>query len=384
MLRDTTRQGNQLEVAFSIIRPAMHWFYIVPLILIAVSLFLCTFSSASMAATIDAVSFLSVQHGFTVQAGSSPPGITNQTGVLTISTNRDSSIDAVDAALAVDNSDITVGCSACTPPTPYTHVGQHRTILADPTEFADAQFDIEVASVQDVGADVTTFAFGERNVTRTGLAQARITSSPAEAEAKSGYSISRTTTFENVSDASISFIIRGYFDAYLLSRYIGEDGFARTSTTYDVLFSGIDPSALTYFNASAYEETSEEIGDGATVTEGLFNTDDGVLGMRFAAGTTALAGPGITEASLTAEHDFLMVLTLDVGETADMFFGFSQQNHVSYTPSAIPPAVPLPASAWLLMGGFGGLLGLRLRTRRHKSRVLSPGSEVKPTVCPAV
>lgn len=322
-------------------------------------------ATSAIAAPVDALSFLSAQHGFTVQAGSSPPGITNRTGGLTSSTNRDSSIDAVDAALAVDTSDVTIGCSACSPPTPFTHVGQHRTNRADPTEFADAQFDIELASVQDEGADVTTFAFGERDVTRTGLAQARITSSPSPAEAQSGYSVSRTTTFENVSDASISFIIFGYFDAFLLSRYAGEDGFARTSTTYEVLFSGIDPSALTYFSASDYQETSDEIGDGATVTEGLFTTDDGVLGMQFTAGATALAGPGTTEASVTAEHEFLMVLTLDSGETADMFFGFSQQNFVSYTPPPTPPAVPLPASAWMLMGGFGGLFGLRLRARRR-------------------
>ena len=330
-------------------------------------------TTSALAAPIDALSFLSVQQGFTVQAGSSPSGITNRTSGPTFSADRDSAIDAADAVLAVDVSDVTVGCSACTPVTPFANFGQFRTNRADPTEFADAQYDIEARSVQDGGADVAAFAIGERDVTRSGLAQARITSSPAPAEALSGYSISRTTTFENITNDRISFLIRGYFDAYLLSRYSGADGFARTSTTYEILFSGIDASALSYFSASDYQQTTSEIGDGATVTEGLFNTDNGILGMQFTAGATALAGPGLTEASLTAEHDFLVVLTLEAGETADMFFGFSQQNFVSYTPSAGPPAVPLPASAWLLMIAFGGLFGLRSRARKGAPRLCQPG-----------
>lgn len=324
-----------------------------------------TWATSAIATTVDALSFVSAQHGFTIQAGASPPGITNQSGAVTIPANRESSIDAADAILAVDTSDVTIGCSGCTPPTPFTHVGQHRTNRADPTEFADAQFDIEAQILQDEGEDVVFFAPGERDVTRTGLAQARITSSPAPAEAISSYSIFRTTTFENISQDSISFFILGYFDAFLLSRYTGEDGFARTSTTYEILFSGIAPSALNYFSSSVYEPMTSEIGDGATVTEGLFTTDDGVMGMQFTASATALAGPGLTEASLSAEHNFLLSLTLEAGEMADMTFGFAQQNVVSFAPSANPPVIPLPASAWLLIGGLGGLFGLRIPIRRR-------------------
>lgn len=326
--------------------------------------FISLWSGSAIAVTFDAVSFVSVEHGYTVQNGSLPAGITSRTSGPSITTERNSTIDAPDAALAADTSDITIGCSACTPPTPYRHVGQHRTNRADPTEFADAQFDITAQSFQDGGADVTAFAMGARDVTRSGLAQARIASSPAPANAQSGYSIFRTTTFENISNDSISFLIDGYFDAFLLSRHIGGDGFARASTTLEILFSGIAPSALSYFSTSAYDETATEIGAGANVTEGLFTTADGILGMQFTAGATALSGPGLTEASLTAEHDFLMLLTLLPGQSADMSFGFSQQNVVTFTPKP----VPLPASGLLLIGGLGALAGLRWRRGRVHSR----------------
>ena len=331
------------------------------------ALLVCFCASASSATSVDAISFLSVQHGFTVQNGFSPDGITNVTSGPAISSERASMIDAVDATTDVDINDVTVGCSACSEPTPFTRFSRFRSTRTDPTEFAESQFDISALSDQDDGSDVSNFAIATRDVSRTGLAQARITSSPAAASAQSAFALSRTTTFENITNERIAFFIGGYFDAFLLSRYTGNDGFARTTTPLALTISGIGQSNLTYFSPSEYQENVSEIGTNATATEGFSSLGDGVLGMQFTSAATALGGAGLSEAAVSAEHDFLIILALDPGQSADMFFGFSQRNEVGFTPVANPPAVPLPASAWLLMLGLGGLAGLRHRRGSRES-----------------
>src|SRR6056297_735262 len=85
----------------------------------------------------------------------------------------------------------------------------------------------------------------------------------------------------------------------------------------------------------------------------------GVEGINLPAATSALGSGGFTEASATAEHDFLFRLTVDPGQTVDMAYGFSQVNVVEF--DVAPSVVPLPASAVLLLGALGGLFTLRRR-----------------------
>ncbi len=284
-----------------------------PHIFIAASFILFAPSGKTMAATIDGVSFLPVQHGFTVKGDTVPVGITSRTFGSSVSVDRETLIHADDAVLAADTSDVTVRYASCASPTPSTHIGQHRINRADPTEFADAQFDNGSGSVQDGGSDGTFFAIGERDLTQSGLARARVTSSPAPATALSGCSMARTTIFENITGTETVFLIGGYFDAFLLSRCKGGDGLARTTTSVNILFSNADPVSFNYATVVPVAESLPEIGDGASVTAGLFTTVDGIEGLKFTANATAMSGSGMAEASVSAEHEFLAPLRLAQG-----------------------------------------------------------------------
>jgi hypothetical protein len=91
------------------------------------------------------------------------------------------------------------------------------------------------------------------------------------------------------------------------------------------------------------------------------------------AGVIAFGDGGFTEASLTASHAFLLNLTLDPGETAQMTFGFSQTNFVEYTPG-LTSTVPEPSGFALLASGLGlsGLVARRRNGRRRAHLVSGP------------
>lgn len=320
-----------------------------------------TMASESYAATFDGVSFLTASHGFSINGaapGASPDGIVAVTFGFTVDITRESAVDDPDA-VNITQADVQVGNANTSPPIPFTYDIQDRTNRTDPTEFADATLSGSITSTQDVGADIVNLAFATRDVTREGLAQVRITSDPVAAAATSARSISRTNSYENVTDAPISFTIDGYFDAYLLSRVSGGEGFARAATSWDILFSGHSAGNLTYIPLDTFFTDFDEIGTGAFATAALVSQPSGVEGISLTAGTSAFGSGGFTEASATAEHDFLFRLTVDPGQTVDMAYGFSQINVVEF--DVDPPAVPLPASAVLLLGALGGLFALRRR-----------------------
>lgn len=319
-------------------------------------------SSGAAAAPIDALSFLQVEYGYVVNGGAgAPAGIVARTQGPVMGRAADSGIDDAGAVVAIDDLNVTIGCSSCDPPVPFVETRRHRVNRADPTEFADAQYGIEATSIQDPAA--TSFAIGEREEVRSGLAQARITSSPVAAFADSAYSLGRTTSFENESGQTIAFNIQGYFDADLLARYSGDDGFARTSTTFDLLFDGVSADALVYLPLDTYILDIDEAAAGAEVSESLVANQPGTIGLSFSAAASALGDGGFTEATVTAMHAFLFRLTLAPGETAFMTASLGQTNAVEYTPSTAP--VPLPASGVLFAGALACVaMGCRRAGRR--------------------
>ncbi|MEO0424214.1 MAG: hypothetical protein AAF184_17885 [Pseudomonadota bacterium] len=327
----------------------------------AATLLLVAMCHAASAASVEVVSFTDVSHRITVNGGAVPDGITSQTGGPTFDPlGISGSIDDPEAVLAVDDEFVQIGCSSCEPPIPFLSQRQLRTNRTDPTEFSDAQWDISITSVQDQGSDVVFFALGEDEVDRSGLAQVRITSTPVAAEAYSAYGIARTTTFENTTGRELSFDVSGELDGYVLSRVAGEDGIARTSATLSVLFSGLSSDQLTYDDGRGPVISSDEIGEGATVTYGIFDTDDGILGLQFTVGATATDDGGFAEASFDVFLSYIFGLTLDAGQSVDMTFGWTQVNDAQFHPSA----VPIPAGALLFASGLIPLIARRRKGAR--------------------
>lgn len=320
---------------------------------------------SAYAAPVDAVSFLTLEHAITVSNGALPEGVmATSSGPDVRIDNPQSDISAPDAMVVRDTSDAVIGCSSCTPPRPFSTSAQYRVNRADPTEFAEASYDVVIGAVQNAGPSVQGSVIGQQSVQQSGLAQIRNGSSPAAAQAQSGYAVSRVLTFENISGVNQSFTIGGYFNAYLLSRYTGDNGYARTSAAVEILFSGIPGSSLSYLPVSPYTPTADEVG-GASTSQGLFTAADGTPGLQFSATATATGNGGFTEANLNAAHEYQLTVALAPGETAQMEFGFTQANAVYHAPATPPAPVPLPASGLM----FAGALGVLAALRRKKARL---------------
>lgn len=333
----------------------------------ALAVFTLGAPSLAQAAPVDAVSFLQMDYRFVSVAtdpvpgplvvGASPAGMSVSTGGPAFNISIGSQIEDPGAVTAIDQNTVQVGCASCEPLVPFVSTRRLRVNRADPTEFADAQANIENTISQDQGADVTSFAIGQQQTDRDGLAQLRITSSPAAAEAGSTYGISRVTTYENTSDAQLALQFVTEIDVDLLARYSGEDGFARASTTQSVLFSGVSDGNLT---TVVTEDTSQvtEIGDGASVTADTFHSGSGIMGLLFSASATALGDGGFTEASFSLFHRVVFLLFIDPGQAVQMETAFSQANFVEYAPGPVSE-IPLPAGALLLCSGLALLTGRR-------------------------
>ncbi len=327
------------------------------------SIALCT--SNAQAVPIEAVSFLTMTHGFTVSGGGVPPGVASSvSGPAFDAFSVSTAIDDPAAILAVDDTDVVPGCIGCSPSLPFTSVRTQRTNRPDPTEFSLASYDIESFLEQDTGVDTVSLAVGEREVSRSGLAQTRITSTAVDAGASSEFGLTRTQFFENVGNTTVSFNITGFFDAFLLSRYSGSDGFASASTSVNWLFSGIEDGDLLYLPLDTYFLDADEIGLGVDFTENLTSLPPaGFQGLNFSAGVNATGSGAFSEVSLNAFHAFLFNLTLDPGQTAAMQFRFEQFNTVGYAPESGTGTVPVPSGLVLLSSGLGLVAGLGGRRR---------------------
>lgn len=320
-------------------------------------------ASPAQATPVQALSFLQMEYDFVIMGnlpfdGQSPDGITSSVGGPDFSTSINSQINAPDAVTAIDQTTTQIGCSGCEPEIPFVSNRQLRTNRADPTEFADAQWNVESTIFQDQGADVTAFAIGRQAIDRDGLAQLRITSSPAPAEAESTFGISRLTTFENTTDAEIVIPIRAEIGGDLLARYSGDDGLARTSATQSIIFSGLSDGNLTTVTTADTEETTET-GAGTTVTGDVFNSGDGIAGLLFSASTTAIGDGGFNEAMYSFFHRVIFLVTIEAGQSIGMETAYSQANYVEHTPATISE-VPLPAGVFLLCSGVALLAGRKV------------------------
>lgn len=323
-------------------------------------------SPSAQAAPVQALSFLQMEYDFVIVgdlpfAGQSPDGVTNSVSGPDFSLSIDSQINAPDAITAIDETSTQIGCSSCEPAVPFVSNRRLRTNRSDPTEFADAQWNVESGILQDQGSDVTSFAIGRQSIDRDGLAQLRITSSPAPAEAESTFGISRVSTLENTTGEDVVVPIRAEVGGDLLSRYSGDDGLARTSATQSIVFSGVSDGNLTTVTTAASDDTTET-GGGATVTSGVFDSGDGIAGFLFTASATAIGDGGFNEAAFSFFHQVIFLLTIEAGQSIEVETAFSQANYVEYAPGSIS-TVPLPAGGLLLFSGIALLAGRRIAVK---------------------
>lgn len=319
---------------------------------------ICLLSAGQFAnaATIDAVSYVTVDHRFNINGGTSPDGVSaHVSGPTFLSDIAESQIDDLTAGVVIDETNVQVGLADPDDPIPFVYNQQHRRNRPDPTQFADAQKNIRDLTIRDTGADVTYFAIGSQHINRDGLAQLRLQDPLVAASAVSSYGASRTLTLENTNDHEVSFGINGAIDASLLSRFSGDGGLARTSTTVSMLFSGLSYDQLEFFDTGSTPARTNLTGDGASLAEGLFTTDDGTLGIIFTAGATAIGDGGFTEADLDVSHLYRLFMTLEAGQSTEIEIAYRQSNFVDYTPLA---PVPLPAGGLLLAASLS-VLGLR-------------------------
>ncbi|MEL7044126.1 MAG: hypothetical protein AAGL66_03800 [Pseudomonadota bacterium] len=165
----------------------------------------------------------------------------------------------------------------------------------------------------------------------------------------------------------MSFNITGFFDAFLLSRYSGSDGFASASTSISWLFSGLEDGDLLYLPLDTYILDADEIGLGVDFTEELTSMPPaGFQGLSFTSGVNATGSGAFSEVSLNASHAFLFNLTLDPGQTAAMRFRFAQFNSVEYAPETSGTGtVAIPSGLVLLSTGLGLVAGLGGRRREE-------------------
>ncbi|MFV0475592.1 MAG: serine hydrolase domain-containing protein, partial [Pikeienuella sp.] len=338
-----------------------------------VTLSIALWGSAARALPIDAVSYLQARHSYAILGGGAPDSLSLRTFGPNPVRTRDSGIDDAAATLAVDDVATQIGCVGCEPDAPFAETARHRTNRVDPTEFANARYDISQLASQDAGSSF--LAFGSETVERSGLAQTRITSDPVGSFARSGYSDGRRTEIVNEADEEETLVISGAFEFSLLASYNGEDGLARTSAAIDLLFDGVGAEDVSFAVLEAYTPDIEAAAPGATVTESLILNEPGTTGFRFTGSTTAIGDGGFTEATLDVGFRYLLFVTLGAGETAFMDFGFAQANYVEYTPTVA--AVPLPAGL-PLFGGALALLGLAARRRGAKAAAMLAAATLAP------
>jgi hypothetical protein len=312
-------------------------------------------ASGVAAAPVGAFSDLEVSHSFTINSGNQP---SNVDFVFAPGLELTPSIDTtVDAPLTVETptSELQVG-QLGPPAVPFLARRQIVEETLDGNHGAVAEYDVSILSQVDPDEAPTGF-ITRRTVNNTGAAALTSVDGTVGGAAASGFLGSRFYTLTNTGAAQIGFNVAGQLDAALSARYVGGDGFARTSLSYML---DIEPSAgvgLTYFPTAPYLRDIVDDDAGATVTDS-FTTSDG--GFALSVATSAIGDGGSATATYDGGFRYVIGITMAPGASLTLNDRWVQANAVAYDGAPMAP-IPLPGSLPLLLAAAGGLLALRRR-----------------------
>lgn len=315
-------------------------------------------AAPALAAPIFADSHLEMSHSFVINNGQSPTGITinNLSNTYFVNTNAESDVDSPLAAETVTGNFI-VGNPFSDPPLAVQGERDSTSALPGGFEGARARLDYSVLTEDD--PDDGEFDITRREIEQFGSAVALITSDPIAASAMSSHVSGRNYRFDNTTNELISFNISGLFNASLWANYNGDDGFARTSGGFEMLFETGPGSSVTHFPIAPYLVTTEDSAPGATVSEQLLLNSGGITGVHFGASATAIGDGTDTLARVDAENRYIFGISLDAGASLTLSTSYRQSNAVEYTPRPDVPPVPLPAPALLLIAALTSFAGFR-------------------------
>jgi hypothetical protein len=312
-----------------------------------------------LAATpIQAVTGLTLTHSFLVDGGDLPMGLDMRQQPIEQEIGAESAVDDP-TATPDETSFVQVGNSVSDPPLPFLATRLNRTLLPGAMEGAQAEYGVEILARADPNAGQSQV---ERTETRSGGAQAVITSSPVDASAESRFFNSRPFRFENTTRGDISFNIAGQFEGFVSALYDGDDGLARSFGSMSLRFLPSLGAEVTYLALSSYLTDLDEDGPAAFAMETLETDNPDFAGFTVTASATAFGAGALSAASVSVAQSYLFAITLAPGATLEMRSTTSQFSRVSYTPGReqIPP-VPLPAPAALLLVGLSTLVAVRRR-----------------------
>ena len=318
------------------------------------------FATAVEPSPIYARSELQLSHSMLINSGNMINGIDiGYPGTAFQTTHGATSMVDHPDAYHNEISDTIVGNIFATPPIAFQDNWLDTTALPGDSEGAQSGYNISVLLTNGDGA-VNQYEPINQDVEQYGRAVAQITSEPVAAAAQSWRTFERDFTFENITDHLISFNIVGLFTAELLAEYNGEDGFARTSGGFDLLFQNGDDVRITYFAIAPYLFSSTESGAGASVSEQLLINEAGVSGVSFNASASAFGDGGTSSAHYQGESRYIFGISMDPGAFLRLNVAFRQNNAVDYSPQPQSTPVPVPGSLSLL---FVGLAFAALRNR---------------------
>ncbi|MEP3847119.1 MAG: VPLPA-CTERM sorting domain-containing protein [Paracoccaceae bacterium] len=320
-------------------------------------------ASAALAAPINAESQLNVFHRWLVNGGNIPTGIEVVTvpNSLVIESEATTDIDDPTATETVLNNFV-VGNPFADPVIPVQSNQQSRTTVTGSTDSAMAIVDYSIELEDDPADDV--FELVRRDIDQTGFARIGLSDSAVASSAVSSHDGARDYRFDNVSDQTISFDLTGMFSADLSADFTGDDGFALSSASFDILFDVRTGASVTYSPAALYLTTIMDSDPGTSVSEQYLANSGGITGVSFEARVEANGTGGATQASYLGFSAYVFGITLDPNASLVMETSFSQLNSIVVEPAADVPPVPLPAGLPLLLSGLAGLGLLRRKSSK--------------------
>ncbi|TDL89364.1 VPLPA-CTERM sorting domain-containing protein [Meridianimarinicoccus aquatilis] len=302
-----------------------------------------------------------MSHSFVINSGQSPTGIdiANLSSTLVIESDVASAVDDPGFTNSTGSS-FQVGNPFADPPLPVLSTQSDTTVNLGNGDFAVGRLDFSITVEDD--PDEGEFDITRRAVVQDGHAEVFLANDPVAASGSSSHVHGRSYRFDNTTIGTISFNIAGLFEAEMVASFDGDDGFARTSGGFEMLFDLGVGSSVTYFPVAPYLVTREDSAPGAEVSELFLPNSGGIDGVFFGGSATAIGDGSDTVARLTAQSRYVMTVTVAAGQSVTMATGFRQSNAVGFAPQMA--AVPLPAGLPMLFAGLVGLAVLRRADNR--------------------